>query len=86
MLTAVPGRGGYRPSRPLRSKISRWSLHACRYAISRSPHNAVRKAVATATVKALVAAVAASGIDIVYADTFIARGSNSLPQCSRMMR
>jgi hypothetical protein len=32
------------------------------------------------------AAVAASGIDIVYADTFIARGSNSLPQCSRMMR
>jgi hypothetical protein len=46
----------------------------------------VRKAVATATVKALVAAVAASGIDIVYADTFITRGSNSLPQCSRMMR
>ena len=28
--------GGYRPSRPLRCKISRWSLHACRYATSRA--------------------------------------------------
>jgi len=57
----------------------RWSFHACRYAISRSPHNAARKAVATPTVKPLVAAVAARGIDIVYADAIIARGSNSLP-------
>jgi hypothetical protein len=52
-----------------------WSLHACRYAISRSLHNAVPKAVVTVTVKALVEAVAASGTDIVYADAM----SNSLP-------